>query len=403
MRVAYFDCFAGASGDMLLGALLHAGAPLSAIQECLDALPLAGLRVEAAADRRGPLSGTKATVVAPPPEGQSHRSLSDIEAILRSGALTPQTMEQALLIFSRLATVEAAIHGIPMAEVHFHEVGALDAIADVVGTLVALESLGVTAVYASALPGGPGMVQSRHGVLPLPAPATLALMAEAGAPLAPPPVARDDLGELVTPTAAAILTTIARFSQPPMTLKQIGYGIGTRDHPALPNVLRVWIGETDEVGSESDGPNGEVQLLETNVDNMSPELLGFLAERLLEAGALDAWFTPIQMKKGRPAVQLSVLGRPADAAVLADIILRESSTLGVRTQRLQRWEAQRESVAFESSLGPATVKLKRRHGEIVSIAPEYEVCRQLAGSHGLPLQEVYRRIEAEARVRFAGA
>ena len=401
MRVAYFDCFAGASGDMLLGALLDAGAPLETIREALDTLGLSGLRIETAPDRRGPLSGTKATVVAPPPERQSHRSLSDIRAILSGGTLSQGSRDQALRIFGRLAAAEAAIHGMPVDEVHFHEVGAMDAIADVVGTLVALEVLAVTGVYASALPGGPGMVQSRHGALPLPAPATLALMAEANAPLAPPPVARDDLGELVTPTAAAILTTIAQFSQPAMTLTRIGYGIGTRDHPALPNVLRVWIGETEEVASGIGGPNGEVQLLETNVDNMSPELHGYLAERLLEAGALDAWFTPIQMKKGRPAVQLSVLGRPADAATLAGIILRESSTLGVRTQRMQRWEAERESVTFESSLGSATVKVKRLGGEVAGIAPEYEVCRRLAASHQLPLAEVYRRVEAEARARLA--
>ncbi|MSQ27283.1 MAG: nickel pincer cofactor biosynthesis protein LarC [Dehalococcoidia bacterium] len=386
---------------MLLGALLDAGAPLETIREALDTLGLSGLRIETAPDRRGPLSGTKATVVAPPPERQSHRSLSDIRAILSGGTLSQGSRDQALRIFGRLAAAEAAIHGMPVDEVHFHEVGAMDAIADVVGTLVALEVLAVTGVYASALPGGPGMVQSRHGALPLPAPATLALMAEANAPLAPPPVARDDLGELVTPTAAAILTTIAQFSQPAMTLTRIGYGIGTRDHPALPNVLRVWIGETEEVASGIGGPNGEVQLLETNVDNMSPELHGYLAERLLEAGALDAWFTPIQMKKGRPAVQLSVLGRPADAATLAGIILRESSTLGVRTQRMQRWEAERESVTFESSLGSATVKVKRLGGEVAGIAPEYEVCRRLAASHQLPLAEVYRRVEAEARARLA--
>ncbi|MEK7215718.1 MAG: nickel pincer cofactor biosynthesis protein LarC [Chloroflexota bacterium] len=401
MRVAYFDCFAGASGDMLLGALLDAGAPLATIKETLDTLALEGLRIEVTPDRRGPLSGTRATVVVPPPESQSHRSLSDIETILNAGALTAGMREQALRIFRRLAGVEAAIHGIAVGEVHFHEVGAMDAIADVVGTLVALEALGVTGVYASALPGGPGMVQSRHGALPLPAPATLALMADANAPLAPPPVARDDLGELVTPTAAAILTTIAQFNQPAMTLTRVGYGVGARDHPALPNVLRVWIGETENVESGIGGPNGEVQLLETNVDNMSPELHGYLAERLLEAGALDAWFTPIQMKKGRPAVQLSVLGRPTDAATLAEIILRESGTLGVRTQRMQRWEAQRETVTFESSLGPATVKVKRLGGEVASIAPEYEVCRRLAASHRLPLAEVYRRVEAEARARLA--
>lgn len=399
MRAAYFDCFAGASGDMLLGALLDAGAPIDRLQAAIDGLALAGLRITTARDQRGVLTGTRAGVMAGATEDQPHRSLGAIARILQRGGLPAAVEATALRIFTRLAEAEAGIHGVGVEEVHFHEVGALDAIADVVGTLVALDALRVEQVYSSPLPGGPGTVQTRHGALPLPAPATLALIAAAGAPLAPPPVDRTDLGEMVTPTAAAVLTTIAEFRQPPLRLERIGYGIGARNHPALPNVLRVWIGAAPDAAAAS-GPNGEVQLLETNVDNMSPELHGYLAERLFAAGALDVWFSPIQMKKGRPAVLVSVLGHPAEAAVLAALMLRESSTLGVRTQRLQRWEAERETVAFVSSLGEATVKLKRLHGELLGIAPEYEVCRALALKHGLPLQEVYRRVEAEARARF---
>ena len=401
MTTVYFDCFAGASGDMILGALVDLGAPLDAVRAGLASLPVGGYRIETVPDRRGPLTGTRLSVVLEPShDHEHHRSLSDITAILAGSTLPPAVVEQATRVFTRLARAEAQVHGVDVQEVRFHEVGAVDAIVDVAGSVLALQLLGVDRVACSALPGGSGYVKSAHGVLPLPAPATVALMAEAGAPMFAPPATTRPLGELITPTATAILTTLAEFRQPSGRIAKVGYGIGQRDHPELPNALRVWLCEEAPAAAGGAAPTGEVQLLETNIDDMNPELYGYVAEQLFTQGALDVWFTPIQMKKNRPAVQVSVLARPPMANALAQVLLRETSTLGVRTRLLSRWEAAREVVTFESSLGPAAVKVKRLDGRVVNVAPEYDACRDLAQRHGLPLQEVYRRVAAEARTRL---
>ena len=397
MRTAYFDCFAGASGDMILGALVDAGAPLEEVESGLGSLSLAGYRISSVPDQRGVMTGSRLSVHLEDSASDTPRSLHAIHSLLRAAALPDAVRDSAMRIFERLAAVESRIHGISIEEVHFHEVGAVDAIVDVVGTLLALRTLAVDQVYCSPFPCARGAVQASHGVLPLPAPATLALIADAGAPITPPPVQADGLGELVTPTAAAILTTLATFQQPAMRMSSVGYGLGARDHPALPNVLRVWIGEETDQASAGAGvaPQGVVQLLETNLDDMPPEQLGYVVELLFESGALDVWFTPIQMKKNRPGVQLNVLSRPKDAAEMSRLILRETTTLGIRTKLLDRWEAAREVVQFESSLGSAAVKVKRLQGQLAGVAPEYDVCRLLARQHGLSLREVYRLVEAE--------
>lgn len=405
MAIAYFDCFAGASGDMALGALVHVGLPLGQLQSALRRLPLGGYHLEARTERRGPISGTRLSVVLePPPGGQGRRTLADIETLLAAADLSRNVKEAALRVFRRLAAAEARIHGIPVPQIHFHEVGATDAIVDVVGTLVGLELLEVEQVYCSPLPGGPGTVASSHGVLPLPAPATLELMAEVGAPLAPPPAGIEGVGEMVTPTAAALLSTIAVFQQPPLLLERVGYGVGARDHPALPNVLRLWLGQAqyDAAAQDDQLSTRQVQLLETNIDDMNPELFGYVAERLFQEGALDVWYTSIQMKKSRPGTQLNVLALPEHTAALVALILHETSTLGVRTRTLTRWEAQREVQRFESSLGTVAVKVKRLGGRVVHIAPEYEDCRALAQRHSLPLAQIYRRVEAEGWARLRG-
>ena len=396
MKIAYFDCFAGASGDMLLGALVDAGLPLDLLREQLRGLPLEGFRLEGTSEHRGPMTGTKISVLVEPAAGP-RRSLADIEALLTAAQLPPGVVRDARQVFRRLAAVEARIHGIPAQEVHFHEVGATDALVDVVGALLGLELLGVQKVYCSPLPAGGGVVHGGHGPLPLPAPATLGLLAEVGAPVVPAPVAGHDIGELVTPTAAAILTTVTTFRQPAMALKSVGYGLGTRDDPRLPNVLRLWLGEEQATVGMT-----EVQVLETNIDDMNPELYGYVAERLFAEGALDVWYNSIQMKKNRPGTQLNVLAYPEAAPRLVALILQETSTLGVRTHILRRWEAEREVIEFESSLGPASVKIKRWEGRIANVAPEYEACRALAQRHNLPLGEVYRRVEAEGWTRLVG-
>lgn len=388
IKVAYFDCFAGASGDMVLGSLIDAGLAISELDSALKGLRLDGYELSARREKRGPIAGTR--VVVEVSEKGHRRTLGDIERIVNEATLPEPVKTRAVQTFRRLGEAEARIHGIPVDQVHFHEVGAVDAIVDIVGAFAGLHLLGIEEVHCSPFPAAGGTVQSSHGTLPLPAPATLALLAEAGAPVRPAPV---EAGELVTPTAAAILTTAAvGFRQPEMSLRAVGYGVGTRDHPQLPNVLRLWIGES----INAPGPTGEVHLLETNIDDMNPEFYGFISELLFQQRALDVWCTSIQMKKGRPGTLLSVLARPLDAAGLANILLQHTSTLGVRVHELRRWEAERETVEVRTDLGTATVKVKRWEGRIRHIAPEYESCAALARQHGIPLAEVYRTVEAAA-------
>lgn len=388
MKAAYFDCFAGASGDMVLGALLDAGLSPDSLTSELAALPLTGYDIRAVPARRGAISGTQALV-----EVQEERRFTPegILALVGGAPLPPGAKEQALLIFRRLAAAEAKVHGSHGAgAVHFHEVGAVDALVDIVGSVLGLHLLGVQKVYASPLPSGGGTVESSHGTLPIPAPATLELIASAGAPVRPTKLGGIPLAEMVTPTGAAILTTLATFEEPVFHLERVGYGIGGRDLGAFPNVLPLWLGEAEP------GAVAGLYLLETNIDDTTPEVLGYVLERLLAEGARDAWFTPIQMKKNRPAAMLSALVGPEGKASALETILRETSTLGVRVQAISRHEAEREEVAFTSSLGSARVKVKRLQGRIASASPEYEDCRRLAQQKGLSLLEVYQILEREA-------
>jgi uncharacterized protein (TIGR00299 family) protein len=286
--------------------------------------------------------------------------------------------------------VEAQVHGQTVDEVELHEVGSIDAMIDVTGAIAGLRLLGVEQVYVSPLPLGHGETQGRHGVLPLPSPATLALLARANAPTVEGEGVR---GELLTPTGAAILTTLGRFQRPALRLESVGYGAGGRDPADRPNVLRLWLGESEAGGKR-------MRLVETNIDDMSGEFFGYVQEALFGAGAADVWFTPIQMKKNRPGVMLSVLCEEALESEVARILLRETSTLGMRVQDVGRHEAEREPFAFQSSLGPALVKLKRLPGELPRVAPEYDVCRNLAREHNLPLAEVYRILATEAEARL---
>ena len=274
---------------------------------------------------------------------------------------------------------------------HLHDVGAVDAIVDVMGAVAGLRLLGAEKLYCSALPLGSGDVSGPHGVLPVPAPATLELMAMSAAPIRASPAP----GELVTPTGAAIVTTLVAFERPEMTVERVGYGAGTRDPEGRPNVLRLWLGASPE--GRGTRP---MLLIETNIDDMTPEMLAYVQAKLLAEGAADAWLAPVTMKKGRAAVVLSVLCTEADEERIARLLLRETSTLGVRVRPVHRWEAEREVLEFESSLGPAAVKVKRLPGEPPRFAPEYESARALAESSGLPIAEVYRIVEREAEERF---
>jgi uncharacterized protein (TIGR00299 family) protein len=386
--IAYLDCFSGISGDMLLGALVDAGVAPDALRAELTKLSLSGYQLDVAKTQRAGLAATSVTVVLAEAR-QPHRRLADILSLIERSALSGEDKERGAQVFRRLAQAEARVHGTEPEAVEFHEVGAVDAIVDVLGAVAGLRLLGVEQLYCSPLPAGGGPVRGAHGELPVPAPATLALLAEAGAPLAAGPDAEI---ELVTPTGAAIVTALARFERPAMAVRAVGYGAGARDLEGRPNVLRLWLGETLSRPAT-------MLLIETNIDDMSAELFGYAQERLFAAGAADVWFVPIQMKKNRPGVLLSALCPVERESAVVDVLLRETSTLGVRVREISRHEAARETFEFESSLGPAAVKVKRLPG-LTTVAPEYEACARLARERGLPLLEVYRIVQREAEQRL---
>lgn len=374
--LAYLDLPSGLSGDMFLGCLVDAGWPLDDLRAALATLPVpAGswsLRAETV--MRGPMRATLVSVEVM--EDAPHRSLGDVRQIIEGSRLPMWVQAHAIAAFARLAIAEARIHGMTVEAVHFHEVGALDAIVDVVGAAAGLHALGITTLYASPVPLSHGWTNSAHGKLPLPAPATLELLAAAGAPTVPGP----GPGELVTPTGAALLAQFATFIQPGMKLARIGTGAGQRD-PVWPNIARLWLGEN--------GDEGGLVELETNLDDMNPELVAAASQRLFAAGARDVWLTPIQMKKGRPGVLLSVLAPASLEATLAELMLRETTTLGVRVHAVRRHEAAREFRTTPTAYGPVTLKLKLLDGVIVAAMPEFDECQRIAAEQGTPLRAVY--------------
>lgn len=401
MRIAYFDGMSGASGDMILGALVDAGLPLDALRDELRKIPLDGYELHAQRTARAGIAATKMTVRTA--EGDTpRRRLADIRALLDASALPPEDRARAGSVFARLAEAEASAHGVSIEDVHFHEVGAVDAIVDIAGTVIGLRLLGIEQVFSAPLVVGHGVVRAAHGELPVPAPGTLRLIEMAGAPIAS---TRDEPAfEALTPTGAALLTTFATFERPAMRLLDIGYGAGQRDTPGRPNVLRVWLGETE--GEPMAAPAPRLMLFEANIDDMSPEIYDWVQERLFAAGALDVWFAPIQMKKNRPATMLSAIAPPAAEAAIARAFLRETSTLGVRVREVWRHEAERRSFTFVSSLGEVRAKARVLPEGGIAAAPEHDSCRALAEASGLPLIEVFRRLAAEtqdeAERRFRG-
>jgi hypothetical protein len=387
MKIAYFDLIAGASGDMLLGALVDAGLPFGELRQALDGLHLPGFALSCAKVTRGAFAATKVHVQAT--DDAPARHLPELEAVIAASALPPAIQARALHIFRRMIAAEAAIHHTPPESVHLHELGALDTIVDVTGVLLGLDLLRVERVVVSPVPLGRGMMVGSHGRMPLPAPATVALLAShpeaglAGAPV----VGVDHALETVTPTAAALLTELAAGYGPipAMRLLAVGYGAGSRLTPE-PNILRVLLGEA---ASPEDAEEEELDLLETSIDDMNPELYGYVLDRLFAGGALDAHLAPVIMKKNRPGVVLSVLCRPDDAAALRALLFAETTTLGVRTQRVARHCLPRESEWVETPYGALRVKIARWGGDSLKAAPEYEDCRAAAQSHGVPLRDVY--------------
>jgi uncharacterized protein (TIGR00299 family) protein len=383
---------------MLLGALLDASLPLEALRAGLARLPLAGWRLEAERVSDHGLTGTRARVVLEDGAEQAHRHVGDIQTMIGAAELPERAREWALAIFQRLAEVEAGIHGTSVEAVHFHEVGAVDSIVDVVGTALGLHLLGVEALYCSELPLTSGRVSTAHGMLPVPAPATLALLTETGAVWRSVPTE----GELVTPTGAAVVACLARFERPTLTVRAVGYGFGQKRLPWA-NCLRLVLGEApgDAHDEEISGfERDEITVIEANIDNMTAEALGWLMERLLSTGALDVAFAPLQMKKNRPGTLLTALARPSEAARLGALIVRESGTLGVRMHAAARMKAERRVEEIATPLGPARIKLKLIGGQPVAVAPEYDACRALAEALGLPVESVRERLTHAARLHF---
>ena len=386
MKIAYADCFSGISGDMFLAALLDAGLPPDTLRAGIDRLDLPEkVELRLTETHKGALRAANLEVVVP--DSRSDRGLSDILDILSGSRLADGVKETAARVFTLLAEAEARVHGEPVGEVRFHEVGALDSIVDVVGAAIGLDALGIERLYASPLPYGSGTVESRHGPLPLPAPGTLELLRLAHAPLTP----SSANVELVTPTGAAILAALAVFERPDLTIASVGVGAGKRDLP-WPNVMRLIVGDVP-----ADGATDMVQL-ETNIDDMNPQFYGHVIDKLLAAGARDVFLTPIQMKKNRPGTLLGVIACRRDEAALAELLLRETTTLGLRVQPIVRYEALREFRAVDTAYGILTVKQKILDGKVVQSVPEYDECVRLADENGVSLAEVYKATyEALAR------
>lgn len=378
MKIAYADCFSGVSGDMFLASLLDAGLPLEVLQDGIAKLGLSErIELRLSEVHKCALRASDLEVIVP--HSHQHRHLSDILEILSASQLSEPVKQTAARIFSLLAEAEARVHGEPVEHIHFHEVGALDSIVDVTGAVIGLEALGIERLYASPLPYGAGTIESAHGVLPLPAPATLEVLRLAHAPLAP----SSAQVELVTPTGAAILGVLATFSRPEIVISAVGAGAGKRDLE-WPNLMRLLIGETP-----AEAPAEMVQL-ETNIDDMNPQFYGYLMEKLFSAGALDVFLTPIQMKKNRPGTLLGVIALRRDETALAEIILRETTTLGMRVQPIGRYEARREFGRIHMAFGDLTVKQKILNGRVVQSVPEYEECVRLAKENHVSLVEIYQ-------------
>jgi len=397
VKLCYLDCFSGISGDMLLGALVDAGLDPAALEAELKKLKLSGWSLEVARVRRGELTATKLDFKIR--ETHHHRTWKTIRELIGGSELAPPVRERAEAIFGRLAEAEGRVHNVAADEVHFHEVGAMDSILDIVGASVAVELMGIEAIAVSPLNVGGGMVKTAHGELPVPAPATAALLQ--GAPV----YSSGAEGELVTPTGAAVVATLAKeFGPlPAMTVAAVGYGAGTKDPKGRANVLRVFLGDrADERTGEPDSGESAVIVLEANLDDMSPEVGGFVLEQALAAGALDVFYTPVQMKKNRPGLLLTVLCPPERAEALTQLVFEQTTTLGLRSYRAERRVLERTIETVETRLGPVRMKLARMNGRLLNVAPEYEDCQRLAREKSVPLKEVLAEAQFCYRERQKG-
>ncbi|MBM3266251.1 MAG: nickel pincer cofactor biosynthesis protein LarC [Candidatus Sericytochromatia bacterium] len=393
MRVAFFDCLNGAAGDMIVAALLDAGADFARLQADLARLPISGYGLEAFKKTLHGMGATRFEVKVTEPQPERH--LRDIASILVRSDLPKSVVERATRVFHRLAVAEGKVHGMPPDQVHFHEVGAVDAIVDVVGAVLCMDQLGISQVVCSALPLGSGFVKCEHGMMPVPVPAVVELVRNV------PVYDNGETGELVTPTGASILTTFAReFGKlPGMTLVASGFGGGSRDGQRVPNVLRVMVGE---VAGEQEAPPARepadelVGVIESNIDDQNPQLFEHVTDRLYDAGALDVFLTPVIMKKGRPGIKLTVILPPDRHADCQKVVFAETTTIGVRYYTVRRKTLDREIVSVQTDFGPIRVKVARDMGTIANLSPEYRDCVAAAQAKGVPLKQVWQTTLAQA-------
>src|ERR1041384_2998321 len=398
MKLAYFDCFSGISGDMTLGALVDAGCPVEHLRSELGALPLPGWELSAEKVWKNGMAATYVKVETE--DQQKHRSLSAILEILRNSQLAPQIRERAAAVFTRLGEAEARVHDVPLEKIHFHEVGAVDAIVDIVGACIGFTFLGIEKFVCSPLNVGGGTAKMAHGVLPVPAPATANLLQ------GKPTYSNGAQKELVTPTGAAIVATLCESfgPQPPMSVTAIGYGAGTADLEGQPNVVRIMIGEAAE--KTVPGFDEEIAVIEANLDDMNPQIYGYFLEKALAVGALDVYTTPVQMKKNRPGTLLTLLCKPQDAGALISLTFAETTTFGARTYSAQRRTLPRESVTVNTKFGNVRIKLSRVNGNIRHVAPEYADCRKRASEKNVLLHQVrdeaVRPFESSSQGRQGG-
>lgn len=393
-KTAYLNCIGGISGDMLLGALVDVGVSIDELNSKLSALERNNIYISGEVSQRNGVRGTK-VLVNFDSERECPHSFQDFIDITKRSSLPDSVISKSVDIFQRLSHAESLVHGVEETDLDLHELGTLDTLVDVVASVIGLDFLGVEKLFCSPLPTGSGVIDSEHGKIPAFSPVTAMLISIANVPVVPVPGNVQHAGEMVTPTGAALATTLATFRQPAITLEKIGYGLGERDSRHFPNVVSIWIGERNEFSKSK-----KLSLLETNIDNMNPEFLSFVQERLFEAGARDVWITPIQMKKNRPAIKLSAIVDISMESKVAELIMRETPTLGVRVSQIDRYEAERSVVQFETSLGVVNFKLKKLDGSVVSLSPEYEDCRKIAIKEGIPIQDVYDKVHIEAKKNY---
>ncbi|HXW15077.1 MAG TPA: nickel pincer cofactor biosynthesis protein LarC [Terriglobia bacterium] len=390
MKQAYLDCSSGISGDMFLATLIDAGVPVDRLFSELKKLPLGFYEFKRSRALRGGVVGTRVDIQVP--GKQPHRHLADIQALLEQASLPEKTTAQALKIFAHLAEVEGKLHNVPPGKIHFHEVGAVDAVLDVVGTCVGLELLEISHLVCSPLNVGSGRVNAAHGTLPVPAPATAELLK--GIPVYSTGVE----GELVTPTGAALVANLARAFGPlhSMKIEKIGYGAGEKDFHGHPNIARLFIGEPIGAVKGAPGLPGDevVSVIEANVDDMNPQLYGYVLEKALAAGALDVTCSSAQMKKNRPGLTISILCEPDRSDALSQLLFEQTTTIGVRIYEARRKVLEREQVTVETPYGAVQVKVARREGKVVNATPEFDDCQRLAAEKSVPLKQVIAAAEA---------